>query len=941
MSPAGLFGAWPLLSLQGSIFIKVPRPRHICIFMQRIRPNSATNTAFRRLRGMNSSHICLACRRTLSRTRLRKVVQWHPRATFISLSDNPQTTTGEKSREDLLNLGNVEDGKKKRYIGVGTVPERRKQIPRQPYNDGDQLEALFEESLKQPPPEAKEIPPPITSVEPYIQADNLRRMLADQKFAVGDAWKFFVEHFGPEAWRRGSINQRTTPSYLQHIERTLGKRIIEAKRNDPFSLDLPTVTEFSKVYSQLGVLHFQEWVDMMLVLLESLIKLDQSLPECRVRKERVTSDLVGSWNVVFRQSKKTQDYPAEGSPYDWSHIPIVDTSAARQAYQRQGTQGLFGKFAPIFQLRSQYNMAVLAVTTFVLLTKSSIADKSVVQEASPLISSLGVAIATGGFDVEKITITTTSGVSSSVVDFLRATGSQAKETALNMQIALVENDPGSRSFSESRPSIKFSSRTDSRSLSSKIRTDLSSMSKRLYDAMNRRDVPQVDKLWSDASHFPVAQDFPNTSEYDTIGSFKKPQHGTLTAELCNYFIMIYMALRQPNRAIEVWNHMVNSRLPPDLKTWDSMLSGCKTCRDCKALEDVWMKMLHLRVQPDVVCWTTRISGLIECNKVEKAMYALDEMGRLWLAANEPKLDEPQKKGKKPVAHVLPTIKSVKPTIETINAAVSGLLRKRLPEAAHRVLAWAAKFNIAPNVITYNTLLMPLIRDGHSEEAMALLKQMQKQGIKADVGTFTTIMDEAFRYSDELTPKEQREIISNIFSEMDSAGIKANLHTYGKMIYQLLQSMSRDLTVVNVVLEHMAQQGIQPTAYIYTMLLNHYFSQEPADLDAVRNVVERAKGEVGSVDHIFWDRVIEGYARAGDTTAAMRVLGKHESGGNRTSWVTRQVLLTTLVQNDEWAVARSFVVNVKADTGGLRPDYQMKGQEGQQRFWRLAAELELL
>jgi hypothetical protein len=225
--------------------------------------------------------------------------------------------------------------------------------------------------------------------------------------------------------------------------------------------------------------------------------------------------------------------------------------------------------------------------------------------------------------------------------------------------------------------------------------------------------------------------------------------------------------------------------------------------------------------------------------------------------------------------------------------------------------------------------------------MALLKQMQKEGIGADVGTFTTILDETFRYSDELTPKEQKEITDNVLSEMDAAGVKANLHTYGKMIYQLLQSMSGDLTVVNAVMEHMAKQGIQPTTYIYTMLVSHLFAQEPADLDAVKNLIERARMEVGSVDHIFWDRVIEGYARAGDTASAMRTLGKLESGGSHASWVTRKVLLTALVQNDDWASARAFVDNVKADTGGPKSDHELKGKEGQQWFWRLAAELELL
>ena len=834
----------------------------------------------------------------------------------------------------------MDDGKKKRYIGVGAISERRKQVPRQPqpWNDGDQLEALFEESLKQPSTEAKEVSQPITSVEPYIHADTLRKMLADRSCSVGDAWKFFVEHFGTEAWRKGSIDQRSLPGNLHHTKTALARRIVTAKRMDPFSLDLPTVTEFSKVYSQLGGLNSQEWVGIMLVLLESLVKLDQASPEDPIHKERVTADVVGAWNVVFRRIGKAHDYPPEGSPHDWSHIPSISANYAIQIYRKLGVQGLFGQFAPMFPLRFQYNIAVVAATTFALLTRESIADKAVVQEASSLISSLGVAISIRGVDVEKLA--RVGCVPPSISKFLEESATRTKKIASNMQTALVEDELGSKSLSDSRASPKFKSILESRSLSSTVRTDLSSISKRLYDAMGRQDVPQVNKLWSDVLHFPVAKETIIANE-DGPESVSKPRPGILTHELCNYFIMIYMALRQPNHAIEVWNHMVKNGLSPNLRTWDSMMNGCKACRDHKALEDVWMKMLHLRVQPDVVCWTTRISGLIECNKADKAMHALDEMGRLWVAANQKKLDDPKKGSRKKAVDAQLALKAVKPTIETVNAAVAGLLRKRQPEAAHRVLAWASKFDITPNVITYNTLLTPLIRDGHSIEAMALLKQMQNEGIEADVGTFTTILDETFRYSDELTLEEQKEITDNIFSEMEGAGIKANLHTYGKMIYQLLQSMSGDLTVVNAVMEHMVNQGIQPTTYIYTMLVNHYFAQEPADLDAIRNLIERARVEVGSVDNIFWDRVIEGYARAGDTTAAMRVLGKLESGGSHASWVTRQVLLTSLVQSDEWSIARSFVGNVKADTGGPAPDHEMKGKEGQQRFWRLAAELELL
>jgi pentatricopeptide repeat protein len=87
------------------------------------------------------------------------------------------------------------------------------------------------------------------------------------------------------------------------------------------------------------------------------------------------------------------------------------------------------------------------------------------------------------------------------------------------------------------------------------------------------------------------------------------KRGTFTEALGNLFILIYMTLRQPNLAIDVWNHMLKSGLQPSLQTWDAMLSGCKASRDWKTLEVVWKRMLASGAQPDAVCWTTRISGL--------------------------------------------------------------------------------------------------------------------------------------------------------------------------------------------------------------------------------------------------------------------------------------------------------------------------------------------
>jgi pentatricopeptide repeat protein len=355
------------------------------------------------------------------------------------------------------------------------------------------------------------------------------------------------------------------------------------------------------------------------------------------------------------------------------------------------------------------------------------------------------------------------------------------------------------------------------------------------------------------------------------------------------------------------------------------------------LEEVWKKMQILGVQPDVFCWTTRISGLIECKEINPGIRALDEMGQLFLAAAKkqyPKMSLTQ------LQLMTDAEGAVKPTIVTINAAVAALLRKHKPGAAHRILNWAGKFGIQPDVITFNTLLRPLIREGNSKAAMELLKQMQKAGIEADVTTFTTILEETFKHSDEHTPEEQKEIIHNIFSEMEVAGVKANMHTYSKIIHHLLQSRNGDMTPVNLVMERMAQQGLEPSSAIYTVLIEHYFDQDPPDLDAIRNIIDRSSMVVGSVDYIFWDRCIEGYARVGETASALKILGKINYANGKPGWLPLRMLLLALAKNQEWEMARKVVKNAIVDTGGPI-DQNEHGKEGQHKFWNTAAELGLL
>jgi hypothetical protein len=218
--------------------------------------------------------------------------------------------------------------------------------------------------------------------------------------------------------------------------------------------------------------------------------------------------------------------------------------------------------------------------------------------------------------------------------------------------------------------------------------------------------------------------------------------------------------------------------------------------------------------------------------------------------------------------------------------------------------------------------------------------MQKQGIEADVATFTTILDEIFKTSDPLPPEEQLKLTNLVFTEMEAAGVRPNRFTYNKIISSLLQTQPEDIKAVQAVLARMAAQKIDPSRDIYTMLIKHLFSQDPPNLEGVRSLLDRIRVSSAILDHIFWDRVIEGYASVGDTANALAVLGRVDREGSRVGWPALEMVLRALVEYGEGEMARQVVRNVKMDRGGP-PDIDQKGVEGQHAFWKAVGELGLM
>jgi len=189
--------------------------------------------------GMNSSHICLSCRRALGQLGGKKVVRLQQRASFISLNNRAKTTTEGNPPTDAAQPKGRGDSK--------TIPGRPRKGKqkgngvRENKSSSNALESLFQESLHPSTSSAETHSQPSTVLELYKNVDTLKRILL-QGDDVADAWLFFVEHFGPDSEKH--------PFDKTLVSRALLKDVIMAKRKHPLSETLPNVTEVSTISYQ-------------------------------------------------------------------------------------------------------------------------------------------------------------------------------------------------------------------------------------------------------------------------------------------------------------------------------------------------------------------------------------------------------------------------------------------------------------------------------------------------------------------------------------------------------------------------------------------------------------------------------------------------------------------------------------------------------------------
>lgn len=389
----------------------------------------------------------------------------------------------------------------------------------------------------------------------------------------------------------------------------------------------------------------------------------------------------------------------------------------------------------------------------------------------------------------------------------------------------------------------------------------------------------------------------------------------------------FMLSHHPQRAIETWNHMLTAGIKPDINIYQSMIYCFSQIFDESGIDAMWSMMIEAGIQPVHGTWVTRIRAYTHARLWKKAIRCFDEMLGQWL-------DACRAHNKNIKSGDLPALgdfeQALKPTTKMMNAALLALNTAHQQQEVTRLLKNCKTIGVPFNQHTYNSLLLAALKEGADGEVDALFTRMQREGIEPDVATFTMLINSIFRGDAiESTLDERKEAARSLLNAVQAQGLEANSWTFTSIINGLLKMdhlEKRNTAEPNIeaayeILAYMQQKEIPLTLQIYTALVTAHFAEQPKpNISAVDAIWDKARlDQTVILDQVFYDRLIEGFARFGQIPKMKLALAQSSRNGQIAGWVALAQMLKALAQVGDWTSAEDVVHNMRLEeeTGVVR------------------------
>lgn len=859
---------------------------------------------------MLGAYVCKQCRSRLARRIVAvQPPQWQPRATFFSFRNkNVQDSTGDTQTETQPQQENSSDGSHNR-------PRlRHNDDIEQPRGRYSRLVDRAEDSEghERPPtaaPQARHIgveehsTGPAAAIKEALEARGGRGDLRT-------AWAVFEENYTSRDCKaltdppQGDVALLDNGTIFSDLLYKINGAYFNARVKPPTT---PSAVLFK--YEQLGLARPEHWTRQTLVYLTHKTIFAVNAPAESQDLPSILSELLSLWRLFF-QCKGVKADLESISKY-WS-LPAVEDMPTM--YDSKN----FGLRLQDYHPRHVGNSSLgFCAVYFYTLSDALSTVETLRAEAEPFIQFLGRLLA-----------------GSSVVPVFRHLQS-ATDLNKSLPKAVLAEITSEIDTAPSKALSSFGSQGATLGASAAGSPDANleiwNLKRIARAVLSKQSAGILNVLWEDMKRVYIKNGQP-----------------AIPRRIYNALLSGFLVHLQPQRSVEVWNHMIAHGVKPDMQSWVALLQGCERARDLEGFNAMWTRMLNSGVEPDVYAWTTRVHGLFHLRQINLGLAALDDMGRRWLSTETAANDSRDRKGAKKVS---PPTKAVnqhtKPSIEVINGAITALVQiatnnlshEKRVEYVQKILGWAGNFVIKPDAITYNSLIQLYLRAADYNTALKVLRQMEKDGLAADVATHTMLISTSFENGsfNNLTSAQQSSKIISLLNDVEASDIKLNAHIYSTAIDRLLKNYSNH-DAVRSIIDHMHERNMVPSAHVYTSIITYYFQQDPPPMSAIDSLVNQFfTSHRVPTDQVLFDRTIEGYASHNETGKMMSVLTRMSKQGTLPGWNALTVVIEALVRDGDFERARQIVRDVRRGSG-VGQGGVLGTVSGERRFYHVAGQL---
>lgn len=730
-------------------------------------------------------------------------------------------------------------------------------------------------------------------VEYYSNLAKLRPMMKEQQ--IEDCLDFFLENL----WNKSPFEGRNR--LLRQRGAYLMGKVAEAKMLNFDNERLPSVSQITRYYHEMDSLGSTKWCDMMMCLIRAILgkspvrkesESDEAYAKAKAKKEELVDDLVDSWILFHRHKMSANDSTLQTSEEAEFRLPDINPNNLRYFAWKRDYKGALGCIFPDW-MRNIKEIPAVAIATFVLLVDHDHSTTRARQKAKPLLVPIGRVVSACPFT--QPAITEMLGSHPTVLLYV-----------LKQWDTVVKRLHHMRGNHEEQVHKREVHITTGR-LTQTVSLNEKGILAKIRYALSIGDVLTLENEWR--------------AFWGSDKNGKDPNRTGLSdhPNIFDHFIMAFTALKKPLRAIDTWDAMIGIGLSPTLQTWSCMIEGCRKSRNAAGIENVWRKLVASGLPLDETVWSSRILGLMEAGEPGAGLRALNEM-----------LKMAQLPGGVPL------------NIRAVNAAVTGLLRLNATSAANNVLTWASQHGIQPDVVTYNILLGPMVQQGQAAKIKSALQMMSANNIKPDAATYTILLEGFMNTKDNLTPAEEQRNVEKLLADMEKEGVVAYHETFARMLHLILRDgrhiENHTEGAVGAIFKHMDSKGMRPSPHMLTMLVDHYFAQNPPATKEVDLLLQPYLQRNGLFDRVFWERVIKGFALAGATDRAFALFEKTNNISSTITLDTVEILLRVLVRENDMSAAARLVDNVKrhcgASTGNVNNSAMGATQDTRwDRYWK--------